>query len=85
MRHRLEDLGRISVMIRSLIDELEDLDKPRRAKDSQDWFASKTDEQKAEIIRNWCYASENHMNELYEILQIAEGRDELNYRDHNHT
>lgn len=78
MRHRLEDLGRISVMIRSLIDELEELDKPRRPKDASEWFAAKTDEQKDEILRKWCYASDDNVNKLYEILSIAEGRDDLN-------
>jgi hypothetical protein len=78
MRHRLEDLGRISVMIRSLIDELEELDKPVRAKDASAWFSQKTDEQKEDVIRSWCYSKEENLNNLYDLLAIAEGRDELN-------
>ena len=77
-RERVEDLGRISVMIRSFIDELEALDKPYRPKDCHEWFESKTEEQKADIIHSWCYTNDGHINKLYELLAIAEGRDELN-------
>lgn len=77
-RERIEDLGRISVMIRSLIDELLELDKPPRLKDCNEWFAAKSDEEKQQVIRSWCYASEDHLDRLYELLSIAEGTDDLN-------
>ena len=84
-RERIEDLGRISVMIRSLILEIEELDKPMRPKDSIEWFSSKNEEQQEDIIHKWCYASEDNLNKLYDILSIAEGTDELNDRDNSYT
>lgn len=77
-RERLEDLGRISVLIRHLILELEELDQPQRAKDCHEWFESKSTEQKDDIIHSWCYGQRNNLEKLHEILAIAEGRDELN-------
>lgn len=82
-RERVEDLGRISVMIRSLIKEIEMLDKPYRPKDSEEWFESKSLEQKEHIIRSWCYAREDNLEKLYELLAIAEGTDELNDRNNS--
>ena len=84
-RHRIEDLGRISVMIRSLINEIKDLDKPLRPKDGIEWFSLKNEEQQEDIIHKWCYANEDNLNKLYDILAIAEGRDELNDRDNSNA
>lgn len=77
-RERVEDLGRISVMIRSLIDDIEELDKPGRPKDFEEWFESKTQEQKEKIISSWCYSNQDNLHRLYDILSIAEGTDDLN-------
>lgn len=82
MRNRLEDLGRIAVLIKNVLDhELfsrEESLKLGRPKDVHEWFASKTSDQKEEIIRSWAYGLENIAFALYDILSIAEGTDYLN-------
>lgn len=81
MRQRVEDLGRLSVLIRNLLDHelFEDgILQPRRPKDYAEWFESKTNEQKDDTLRAWAYGIENINNELHEMLAIAEGTDNLN-------
>ena len=81
MRQRVEDLGRLSILIRSLLDHelFEDgIRRPRRPKDYAEWFESQTDDQKDDILRAWAYGIENISEKLYEMLSIAEGTDMLN-------
>lgn len=82
MRQRLEDLGRLSVLIRNLLDHQLLTDRgdlrPSRPKDYDEWFASKTDDQKDDILRAWAYGIEDISNQLYDMLSIAEGTDPLN-------
>lgn len=81
MRHRLEDLGRLAVMIDNLLDHklFDDYDlRPGRPKDYHEWFRSKTDEQKDDTLRAWVYGIESIRDKLYELLSIAEGTDLLN-------
>jgi hypothetical protein len=86
MRHRLEDLGRLSVLLRNLIDhELFNDDgglRPRRPKDYDEWFASKSEDQKDDLLRAWAYGLEGINNQLYDMLSIAEGTDLLNEKSH---
>ncbi len=81
MRQRVEDLGRLSVLVRNLLDHelFEDgILRPRRPKDYAEWFESKTDDQKDDILRAWAYGIENISNKLHEMLAIAKGTDDLN-------
>lgn len=81
MRQRVEDLGRLSILIRNLLDNAlfdnEDLH-PRRSKDYAEWFDSKTDDQKDDILRAWVYGMEDIGYKLHDMLSIAEGSDSLN-------
>lgn len=80
MRSRLEDLGRLAVLIENLLDH--DLFKeeyhPRRPKDYDEWFASKTEDQRDEILRSWVYGIQSVSEKLYDMLSIANGTDPLN-------
>ncbi|MBS0654701.1 MAG: hypothetical protein JSR46_02895 [Verrucomicrobia bacterium] len=81
MRHRLEDLGRLAVMIDNLLEHklFEDYDlRPGRPKDYGEWFASKTEDQKDDIIHAWVYGLESIRDKLYDMLSIAQGTDLLN-------
>lgn len=81
MRHRIEDLGRIAVLIRNVLDRgiFDSPDKnPRRPKDVWEWFSSKSDDEKDDILRSWSYGMEDISFKLHEILSIAEGIDPLN-------
>ncbi len=81
MRHRLEDLGRLAVLLRNLLDH-ELFDEPRfrpyRPKEYGEWFGSKTEDQRDDILRAWAYGLENMSEKLYDMLSIAEGTDPLN-------
>lgn len=81
-RERIEDLGRLAVMLRHLLDhDLMNGDirfHPGRPKDCIEWFCQKTEDQKDDILTKWCYGFESIRDELYEMLSIAEGTDPLN-------
>ena len=81
MRHRLEDLGRLAVLLDELL-KLELFSKeghlrPFRNKDYDEWFASKSEDQKDDIIRAWVYGLDDIHEKIYEMLSIAEGKDDL--------
>lgn len=82
MRHRLEDLGRLAVLLQGLLDHELFTDegdlRPRRPKDYDEWFASKSEDQKDDILRAWAYGLEAISHRLYDMLSIAEGTDLLN-------
>lgn len=80
-RERIEDLGRLAVMIHNLIEKIDEVDKPRRPKDCHEWYESKTQDQKDDVINSYCYLLENLQQHLYKLLAIAEGTDDLNSND----
>lgn len=84
-RHRVEDLGRISVMLRNVLEnDLFSSDPrylPGRPKDCHEWFSNKTDEEKYDVLRTWCYGIETICSDLYDILSVAEGTDLLNEKE----
>lgn len=73
MRQRVEDLGRLSLLLRNLMEhELftdEDRLGPRRPKDSSEWFERKSDEEKDEVVSSWVYGIEAIGEKLYEMCQ----------------
>ena len=80
MRERVEDLGRISVMLKGILDSelLDETNRPWRPKDANEWFDELSDEKKDDFIHNTAYRLQELEHELYEILAIAEGTDTLN-------
>lgn len=80
MRQRVEDLGRLAVMLHNLLDhKLFDEDHlPSRPKDYWEWFSELSDDRKDEILRSWVYGIDDIKNNIYEMLSIAEGTDLLN-------
>lgn len=80
MRQRIEDLGRLMVLIKNLLDHkiFDESYSPRRPKDSWEWFSELSEDQKIEILNTWAYGIEDVKEKLYEMLQIAEGTDPLN-------
>lgn len=80
MRHRLEDLGRLALMVHHLLDDeiFDELNCPRRPKDYEDWWMSMTEEQRDDMLVKWIYGIERIRLYLYEILEVAEGTDILN-------
>ena len=80
MRHRIEDLGRLTVMLRNLLDHelFDDNSRPRRPKDYWDWFSELSDEKKDDTLRSWVYGIQDISEHLSDMLQIAQGTDPLN-------
>ena len=78
MRQRVEDLGRICVLIDNLLDHELFEERPRRNKDYSEWFSEQSEEVRDEIIHNLVYRIDSVRDKLYEMQEIAEGNDLLN-------
>ena len=77
MRERVEDLGRIQVMISHLLDQdLFDMISHVRKKDFLDDFSNKSEDERDTFI-------EDIQEKLYDILCIANGQDTLNESEHS--
>lgn len=77
MRHRLEDLGRIAVMLDAVLNgRLFRL--PVRARDYLQYFEEKSLEEKQEIVHNMAVDIEVVSDFLVKTLEIARGEDALN-------
>lgn len=80
MRQRIEDLGRLSVLIRNLLDHelFEESCHPHRSKDYWEWWSQLSEDRKDDILRIWVYGIDSVEEKLFELLSIAEGTDPLN-------
>jgi len=78
MRERVEDLGRISVMVDQVLClDVWDLYRGRN-KDFEEFFESLDEEKQDELLRNLIYGIAAIKEKLEEISSIAEGTDRLN-------
>ena len=76
MKNRIEDLGRIRVLLESMLnDNLWDL-YGQRTKDFEDWFIAKNIDEQRDIIHKMAYSISSYETKLYEILSIAKGDEE---------
>lgn len=81
MRERVEDLGRIAVMIENLLED-EFFDRYcHRPKDFFYLFQLESDDEKESLIRHFAYGRETVSNRLNDMLSIALGEDNLNTPD----
>lgn len=78
MRQRIEDLGRLAVMLKELAQHEIFNDRPCRNKDYCDWFSKQSEEQRDDIIHSWVYQLDSLNEKLWEMVEIAEGNDILN-------
>ena len=80
MRQRVEDLGRLAVLLEHLLDHqlFQDEFLPRRPKDYAEWFGQLSEDKKDEVLSSWAYGIENLKEQIYEMLEIAKGTDSLN-------
>lgn len=80
MRQRVEDLGRLAVLLEHLLDHqlFNEEFLPHRPKDYDEWFEQLSEDKKDEVLRSWVYGIENLKDQLYEMLAIAKGIDSLN-------
>lgn len=77
-RERVEDLGRVSVLIRNVLElDIFDLYQGRN-KDFPEYFACLSDDQKYDLLRKIIYGIEELENLLGTVSEIADGCDVLN-------
>lgn len=79
MRNRLEDLGRLLVLIEQLTDdELFDNLPWRRPKDAIESFSALTPERQADFIHSLAYRITDFHEKLVMLWEIAAGQDNIN-------
>ena len=71
-------MGRIAVMVKNLLDHELFEDRHYRNKDYSEWFEQQTEDKRDDILRAWVYGLDSLKEQIYEILEIAEGTDLLN-------
>jgi len=76
MRHRIEDLGRLLVLLEALAKDsfFED---PIRPKDFTDWFDKRSATDKGDILHAMAYGKRRVHELLAECIVIARGHDDL--------
>ena len=78
MRKRIEDLGRICVMIDDILDlDVWDLYSGRK-KDFTEYFEDLCEQDRDDLLHNLIYGLEGVKDKLYKVSEIAEGTDRLN-------
>ncbi len=83
MRQRVEDLGRLAVLLDKMIDDpLWEVTSTGRTKDYADNFLNLSKDQQHEIIHKLAYGLRDMKEALYECLHIARGQDPLNEQAH---
>jgi DNA-binding transcriptional regulator GbsR (MarR family) len=82
MRERIEDLGRLHVMIDNLLeDDIFDGEwKPYslRTRDFSEWFEQQTPENREKIIDQFVYGIERVKDKIYKMWEVASGCDNFN-------
>jgi hypothetical protein len=81
MRERIEDLGRLSVLIKDILKLEVFEDKPYRNKDFTYWLGKLTEDQRESVLHSIPYQIQEVEDLLYGLLEIAEGTDPLNDRE----
>ena len=79
VRERVEDLGRIAVMVDALLEhDLFEKTYTVRNKDFVEWFETQTKDTQEEILTDLIYGRDAISERLCEIREIARGEDVLN-------
>jgi hypothetical protein len=80
-RDRIEDLGRLAVLIENMLENSIFLEERTRPKYFYDWFLSQTAEKQSEILERFLQGLDVVEGRLIEALEIARGLDSLNNQD----
>ena len=78
MRERVEDLGRVAVLIDNVIDHDLFEEYLVRPKEFAEWFSNQTEDKKYDILHRYAYGRQDVLDLLYKIREIARGEDILN-------
>lgn len=81
MRQRIEDLGRLAVMLKNLLDNELFEQRDVRNKDYCTWFNDQTEERRDDIIHGMVYKIDSAKDKIYDMISIAEGSDCLNEKE----
>lgn len=82
-RQRIEDLGRLSVLLDDLLEDNLFDNVPHSAKRFPEWFWSIKQEDQRDCINSLGYAIVRVKEEISKCLDIAEGKDSLNENSTN--
>ena len=81
MRDRLEDIGRILILLENALN-LDIFDEfPCRNKDFVEWVEELSEEKREEVLHPIPYKIQELQEKLYEMREIASGLDRLNNQD----
>lgn len=78
MRQRVEDLGRLAVILDDILDMDLFAERSFRNKDYLDHLASLSEQNRDDVLHAIPYKIDEVKEKLYEALEIAKGLDELN-------
>ncbi len=78
MKNRLEDLGKLSVLLEQLYNHEIFETYTGRPKDFEDWFERRTDDEKSEILHSIIYNIEDIQQKIAECKYIADGNNNEN-------
>lgn len=83
MRERIEDIGRILVLIKNLQEHqiFSEEYLPSRSRDAEEWFDSLHEDKKYDVIRHFCYSLSDLSDKMFDIQMICEGTDYLNDKE----
>lgn len=76
MRHRIEDLGRLLILLEAIAND-SFFDDPIRAKDFTEWFDARTPTEKEDVLHSLAYGKQRVHEQLAECILIARGQDDL--------
>lgn len=80
-RDRIEDLGRLSVLLDNILDHHLFREERMRPKDFSGWFFEQDEDKKYEILDRFAYGIQAIEEALGHMRQISRGEDILNDRD----
>lgn len=82
-KERIEDLGRIAVLMDNLVDHPLFVEERMAAKNFPSWFMEQDSEKQELVLRSFAYGLEAIEEALYNIRDIAKGVDSLNEKDYH--
>ena len=80
MRERVEDLGRLAVLLDNLLEHklFDESNLPRRCKDCHEWWEAMSEDKRDDALHSIIYGIDDVKDKICEAISIARGQDYLN-------
>ena len=78
MRHRIEDLGRLLILLKNVLESPLFSENRCKDRDFPEWFSKQSTEGQEVILTNLVHDINQIEDKLIAMLDIAEGEDKLN-------